>query len=109
MELKFQNQNAYNFIKISTKNDINALENALENYLNTQDTDGIMLSSLSLIHSCKNASEAINRAKKLLDESCLELFAFELNLAIDELAKFTKNFDRSEILDEMFSHFCLGK
>lgn len=109
LELKFQNQNAYNFIKISTKNDINALENALENYLNTQDTDGIMLSSLSLIHSCKNASEAINRAKKLLDESCLELFAFELNLAIDELAKFTKNFDRSEILDEMFSHFCLGK
>ena len=109
LELKFKNQNAFDFIKISAKNDINPIKNALENYLNTLDTDGIIVSSLSLIQACKNASEAIFRAKKLLDESSLELFAFELNLAIDELAKFTKDFNRDEILDEMFSNFCLGK
>ncbi|HEQ2135593.1 TPA: tRNA uridine-5-carboxymethylaminomethyl(34) synthesis GTPase MnmE, partial [Campylobacter coli] len=52
---------------------------------------------------------AILRAKELLSENSLELFAFELNLAIGELAKFTKDFDRNEILDEMFGNFCLGK
>ncbi|EPM2047774.1 hypothetical protein ACTLK8_002051, partial [Campylobacter jejuni] len=34
---------------------------------------------------------------------------FELNLAINELARFTKDFQRDEILDEMFGNFCLGK
>ncbi len=109
LESKFQSQNAHNFIKISAKNDISSLKNALETYLNTQISDGIILSSLSLINALKDASEALKRAKELLSENSLELFAFELNLAIEELAKFTKDFDRSEILDEMFSNFCLGK
>ncbi|EKE4175536.1 tRNA uridine-5-carboxymethylaminomethyl(34) synthesis GTPase MnmE [Campylobacter jejuni] len=109
LENVFKNTQNKNFIKLSAQKDITLLKEELQNYLNSFDTEGIMVSSLDLINACKISSEAIFRAKGLLEESSLELFAFELNLAIDELARFTKDFQRDEILDEMFGNFCLGK
>lgn len=109
LENVFKNTQNKNFIKLSAQKDITLLKEELQNYLNSFDSEGIMVSSLDLINACKISSEAIFRAKGLLEESSLELFAFELNLAIDELARFTKDFQRDEILDEMFGNFCLGK
>ncbi|HEF7931996.1 tRNA uridine-5-carboxymethylaminomethyl(34) synthesis GTPase MnmE [Campylobacter jejuni] len=109
LENVFKNTQNKNFIKLSTQKDITLLKEELQNYLNSFDSEGIMVSSLDLINACKISSEAIFRAKGLLEESSLELFAFELNLAINELARFTKDFQRDEILDEMFGNFCLGK
>ncbi|WP_224281755.1 tRNA uridine-5-carboxymethylaminomethyl(34) synthesis GTPase MnmE [Campylobacter jejuni] len=109
LENVFKNTQNKNFIKLSAQKDITLLKEELQNYFNSFDSEGIMVSSLDLINACKISSEAIFRAKGLLEESSLELFAFELNLAINELARFTKNFQRDEILDEMFGNFCLGK
>ncbi|EPD4174830.1 tRNA uridine-5-carboxymethylaminomethyl(34) synthesis GTPase MnmE [Campylobacter jejuni] len=109
LENVFKNTQNKNFIKLSAQKDITLLKEELQNYLNSFDSEGIMVSSLDLINACKISSEAIFRAKGLLGESSLELFAFELNLAINELARFTKDFQRDEILDEMFGNFCLGK
>ncbi|MFQ6341932.1 tRNA uridine-5-carboxymethylaminomethyl(34) synthesis GTPase MnmE [Campylobacter sp. VTCC 70190] len=109
LERVFKNTQNKNFIKLSAQKDLTLLKKQLQNYLNSFDSEGIMVSSLELIQSCKISSEAIFRAKELLKENSLELFAFELNLALSELAKFTKDFQRSEILDEMFGNFCLGK
>ncbi|EAJ0057545.1 tRNA uridine-5-carboxymethylaminomethyl(34) synthesis GTPase MnmE [Campylobacter jejuni] len=109
LENVFKNTRNKNFIKLSAQKDIALLKEELQNYLNSFDSEGIMVSSLDLINACKISSEAIFRAKELLEESSLELFAFELNLAINELARFTKDFQRDEILDEMFGNFCLGK
>ncbi|BEK33644.1 tRNA uridine-5-carboxymethylaminomethyl(34) synthesis GTPase MnmE [Campylobacter jejuni] len=109
LENVFKNTQNKNFIKLSAQKDITLLKEELQNYLNSFDSEGIMVSSLDLINACKISSEAIFRAKELLEESSLELFAFELNLAINELARFTKDFQRDEILDEMFGNFCLGK
>lgn len=109
LENVFKNTQNKNFIKLSAQKDITLLKEELRNYLNSFDSEGIMVSSLDLINACKISSEAIFRAKGLLEESSLELFAFELNLAINELARFTKDFQRDEILDEMFGNFCLGK
>ncbi|TEY10834.1 tRNA uridine-5-carboxymethylaminomethyl(34) synthesis GTPase MnmE [Campylobacter sp. US18a] len=109
LENVFKNTQNKNFIKLSAQKDITLLKKELQNYLNSFDSEGIMVSSLDLINACKISSEAIFRAKGLLEESSLELFAFELNLAINELARFTKDFQRDEILDEMFGNFCLGK
>ncbi|ECL9467939.1 tRNA uridine-5-carboxymethylaminomethyl(34) synthesis GTPase MnmE [Campylobacter jejuni] len=109
LENVFKNTQNKNFIKLSVQKDITLLKEELQNYLNSFDSEGIMVSSLDLINACKISSEAIFRAKGLLEESSLELFAFELNLAINELARFTKDFQRDEILDEMFGNFCLGK
>ena len=109
LKILFENSKEIDFINLSVQNDINLLKQNLEKYLNSLDSDGFLVSSLELINACKISSEAILRAKNLINENNLELFAFELNLAINELAKFTKDFQRSEILDEMFSNFCLGK
>ncbi|EGJ4743591.1 tRNA uridine-5-carboxymethylaminomethyl(34) synthesis GTPase MnmE [Campylobacter jejuni] len=109
LENVFKNTQNKNFIKLSAQKDITLLKEELQNYLNSFDSEGIMVSSLDLINACKISSEAIFRAKGLLEESSLELFAFELNLAINELARFTKDFQRDEILNEMFGNFCLGK
>ncbi|HEG3629500.1 TPA: tRNA uridine-5-carboxymethylaminomethyl(34) synthesis GTPase MnmE [Campylobacter jejuni] len=109
LENVFKNTQNKNFIKLSAQKDITLLKEELQNYLNSFDSEGIMVSSLDLINACKISSEAIFRAKGLLEESSLELFAFELNLAINELVRFTKDFQRDEILDEMFGNFCLGK
>ncbi|MCX2683093.1 tRNA uridine-5-carboxymethylaminomethyl(34) synthesis GTPase MnmE [Campylobacter sp. MIT 21-1685] len=109
LEQKFINTYGLPFLKISVKNDISILKQELEQYLNSFDTDGFMLSSLDLINACKIASEALFRAKELVDENSLELFAFELNVALDQLSRFSRDFQREEILDEMFRNFCLGK
>ncbi|HEF3515048.1 tRNA uridine-5-carboxymethylaminomethyl(34) synthesis GTPase MnmE [Campylobacter jejuni] len=109
LENVFKNTQNKNFIKLSAQKDITLLKEELQNYFNSFDSEGIVVSSLDLINACKISSEAIFRAKGLLEESSLELFAFELNLAINELARFTKDFQRDEILDEMFGNFCLGK
>ncbi|MDP8435956.1 tRNA uridine-5-carboxymethylaminomethyl(34) synthesis GTPase MnmE [Campylobacter jejuni] len=109
LENVFKNTQNKNFIKLSAQKDITLLKEELQNYLNSFDSEGIMVSSLDLINACKISSEATFRAKGLLEESSLEFFAFELNLAINELARFTKDFQRDEILDEMFGNFCLGK
>ncbi|EAH7046677.1 TPA: tRNA uridine-5-carboxymethylaminomethyl(34) synthesis GTPase MnmE [Campylobacter jejuni] len=109
LENVFKNTQNKNFINLSAQKDITLLKEELQNYFNSFDSEGIMVSSLDLINACKISSEAIFRAKGLLEESSLELFAFELNLAINELARFTKDFQRDEILDEMFGNFCLGK
>lgn len=109
LENVFKNTQNKNFIKLSAQKDITLLKEELQNYLNSFDSEGIMVNSLDLINACKISSESIFRAKELLEESSLELFAFEFNLAINELARFTKDFQRDEILDEMFGNFCLGK
>lgn len=96
-------------IKISAKVSTDEILNALEQFLNTKNYDGLMLSSNRQIISSKNALNSLKKAKELLDEAQLELFAFEINEAITNISSITKPFERSEILDEMFSNFCLGK
>ena len=96
-------------ILLSAKDECTALKSALERYLNSQDTNEIMLSSNRQIKACQDAKNAIDRATELLDESVLELFAYEINRAIKEIGSITKPLQNSEILDKMFSSFCLGK
>lgn len=96
-------------IEISAKSSLSPLLDELKSYLDSQNYDGIMLITTRQILATKNALEALKRSKLQLEESVLELFAYELNLAISEISSITKPFERSEILDAMFSSFCLGK
>lgn len=96
-------------IEISTKSSLKPLLDELKKYLDSQNYDGIMLITTRQINATKNALKALKRAKFQLEESILELFAYEINLAIAEISSISRPFERSEILDEMFSNFCLGK
>ena len=98
-----------NPIKICAKQGTDEIINSLKAYLDAQETSEILLNSTRQISSCEAASEAIKRALNLLAESELELFAYELNTATEQISSITRPFERSEILDEMFSNFCLGK
>lgn len=108
-DLEFKFDLEIDGILLSAKDECSALEFALESYLNSQDTNEIMLSSNRQIKACQDAKNAIDRATELLDESVLELFAYEINRAIKEIGSITKPLQNSEILDKMFSSFCLGK
>lgn len=109
LELKFDSSDLNQALKISAKNGAGEIIKALEIYLDSQDVNEILLNSARQIECCQSASLAIKRALNLLDESELELFAYELNSAISSISSITKPFERGEILDEMFSNFCLGK
>ena len=98
-----------NPIKICAKQGTDEIINSLKAYLDAQETSEILLNSTRQISSCEAASEAIKRALNLLAESELELFAYELNTATEQISSITRPCERSEILDEMFSNFCLGK
>ena len=81
----------------------------LRDYLDAQDVSELVLSSNRQILQCEVASAALKRAQSFLSEGELEIFAYELNSAIAAIAAITRPFERDEILDEMFSSFCLGK
>ena len=96
-------------LQISAKEGIGLVTDELKNYLDTKNYDGIMLTATYQINAVNSAKEAILRAKNLLNENELELFAYEINSAISEISSITRPFERTEILDEMFSSFCLCK
>lgn len=109
LEAKFQAPKEFDFLKISANNDISILLQALEKHLNSVSVPEFLISNLELINSCEKASLALQRAGKLIKEQSLELFAFELNLALKELNLYIGELDQNEVFDAMFSSFCLGK
>ena len=96
-------------LEISANEGVDQILTALESYLNSQNFDGLMLSNERQILSCESALAALKNASERLACGELELFAFEINRAIEAIARISRPFERDEILDEMFSNFCLGK
>lgn len=103
-EKKFQDE-----VLISANEDTKNIIEILGNYLNSKDTSELMLSSFSQIEICKNIVNILQNAKSNLIQGELEIFALYINKAVIELSNITKPYERDEILDEMFSNFCLGK
>jgi len=100
------------FLTIKTdKSDIKDLAIKLESILNRYDiaTDEIVLTSKRQIESVSKTLIAIDDSFKSLYSNELEIFSFELSNAISYISEITKPIDYSEILDKMFSNFCLGK
>lgn len=100
-------------IEISTKGgDIQSLLNELENILtsiNNSSDGGTILSSVRQIDEVEKTIEAINLALEPLQDGELELFSFHINEAIDRITAISRPYQYSEMLDEMFGNFCLGK
>lgn len=97
-------------IKVSCQQDIKPLTDMLNEYLNTLDiNEEIMLSSVRQITAVSKTLENLKNAQDLLKEGALELFSFHLNEAINALSFITRAYERDEVLEAMFSKFCLGK
>ena len=97
-------------IEISTKKDASAIIRKLETILDTKNSeDAHTLITKRQIDAAQTAHDAIARSFTHLEEGMLELFAYEINDAIQAIASITTPFERDEILDKMFGNFCLGK
>lgn len=108
-DLNFSGENFAAAIEISAKEGVDKIFAALQSYLNSQNFDGLMLNSDRQIRACESALDALQNADKRLGCGELEIFAFEINRAIADISSISRPFERSEILDEMFGNFCLGK
>lgn len=71
--------------------------------------DDLILTSKRQINSVEEAHKLIEESISNLNEDELELFSYNINDAIQSISNITKPYNTDEMLDEMFSHFCLGK
>ncbi|MDD5548985.1 MAG: tRNA uridine-5-carboxymethylaminomethyl(34) synthesis GTPase MnmE [Sulfurovaceae bacterium] len=100
----------YETLDMSIKSDSKIISKKLENLLNTISAgDEIMLVSNRQIEAVKNSINFIKDAKKPLLSEELELFSYHLTEAIKSISSISKPYDNEDILDKMFSEFCLGK
>ncbi len=108
--LDFSKFKDFDLIKISCKKDTSLVIDFIQKYLDSQSVQNdLILISKRQIEAVKEALNAIKEAKEHLSEGELELFSYLLNDAISYISSITRPFERDEILDKMFSNFCLGK
>ena len=107
---KSYNKNADVEISSKTNFGINKLLEKIYSYLSSLEPKGTSLitSERQIFHS-KKALSALNRVKKLSIIEETELIAEELRLASKHISNITSLIDNEEVLDKIFSSFCIGK
>ncbi len=101
---------SYNILNMSIKTDSNILSKKLEELINSIAVgDEIMLVSNRQIAAVENSINFIKDAKKPLLSEELELFSYHLTEAVKAISSISKPYDNEDILEKMFSEFCLGK
>jgi tRNA modification GTPase len=109
-KLDSQEVKEFNPIEVSTKYNFEKLTQKLENFFNSIGADEeLMLISTRQIEAVQKAKKAIIEAKVPLLNGELEFFSYHLQDAVKTLGSISKPYDSEEILDKMFSEFCLGK
>lgn len=96
-------------IKISAKDDITDLKKEIKKLASFEQSGELMLTSNRQTKLVKAALKELKEAVFKLNESELEIFAFHINAALKNIAAITEPAYNSDILDAMFSSFCLGK
>jgi len=93
-----------------SKDDTDKVIDLIKEYLDTNlGDDELILINKRQVNETQKAHDSLRRSKELLKEGELELFAYEINESIQAISSITNPFERDEILDHMFSSFCLGK
>jgi tRNA modification GTPase len=100
----------YTPLRMSCKQDTSVLIDTLRSLMDRRNvSEEIMLISRRQTDAVSKALAAIDSAFLPLKDQELELFSFHVGEAIHALASITRPFDNEEMLDKMFSSFCLGK
>ena len=100
----------YPSFSISAQNkEIGGLMKYLQGVVEGSDSSEIILSSANQIQSVEKTLGYLKEAKAMLECGCLELFSYNIRDAIESIGKITKPYDGADLLDKMFSEFCLGK
>lgn len=103
----------YETINISAKNseNIDALLEKIYNKTveNKIDLSKIVLTNLRHINILKEAQKLSTEVLKNLSAMTLDVVAFEIKRIWNELGKITGETETEQIIDQVFSKFCLGK
>ena len=100
----------YNPIKISAKGDFSQLVDRLKEILDSYNSDDeLMLISQRQIEAVQNCATEIENSLLPLESGELEFFSYHLKEALEYIGQITNPYDNEEVLDRMFSEFCLGK
>jgi len=100
----------FDVVTLSAKESVAALIKKIEAKLDTLSvSDELMLISSRQIDSVTKALDEIVLAKEPLIENRLEFFSYHINSAVEALGEITRPYRYEEVLDKMFSDFCLGK
>lgn len=70
---------------------------------------GIIITNARHLQALKNAKEGIDNALMQISSNTLDLISIDLKLAYSALGEITGNTTGEDILDAIFSKFCLGK
>ncbi len=100
----------FNPIYMSAKEDATPLISRLKEILDAFGADEeILLASARQIEAVLSCAREIDEALEPLREGELELFSYHIREALRAISSITRAFESEEILDQMFSEFCLGK
>lgn len=73
-------------------------------------SEGVMISNLRQKEALKGALDAVSRAADSIQEDLsAELIAIELNEALDAIGQITGEITNDDLLERIFSKFCVGK
>ncbi|MGX3098216.1 tRNA uridine-5-carboxymethylaminomethyl(34) synthesis GTPase MnmE [Helicobacter sp. 23-1046] len=116
--MRISNKIAPHILSISTKHDnlqeqklqAQKVVDCLARFLETKHSiDFPLLSATYQVDKVHNALDELQSAKATLQDGALELFSFHINGAMSALSDITRPFEYGELLDSLFSNFCLGK
>ena len=99
----------YEVIKTTQKDENYEIEKKLESLLDSYTPSDNMLITQRQIKSVEDAYFAIMDSFELLHNQDLELFSYNIQEAILAISKITKPYEHDEVLEKMFSSFCVGK
>ena len=103
----------WDIVNISAKNEENInnlLQKIYEKTIKTKiDLSKVVLTNLRHVNILKNVEQIIKRVLKNIDTLTLDIVAFEVKRVWNELGKITGESENEEIINEIFSKFCLGK
>jgi len=100
----------YHVLEMSAKKSFDSLAEYLEKIFDSiGEGEELMLISARQIEAVQKARMSIIEAKEPLLSGALEFFSYHLQEAVKAISSISKPYDSEEILDKMFSEFCLGK
>ena len=100
----------FEVVEISAKSDIKPLIEKINSILDEfSGEDSHILISTRQIDVVTKSLNSIREAREFLATGELELFSYNIQDAIRFISEITKPFEYDEMLDKMFSSFCVGK
>ncbi len=96
-------------IKATQKDENYEIEKAIEKILDSYQYQDNMLISNRQVEVVEKAYQAIINSFDLIENQELELFSYNVQEAILNISQITKPYQHDEVLDKMFSSFCVGK